>query len=256
MYMPRCTLIYLFLLLSVAGAAVTAGADPNKAQIEPEANEKLMQMSKTLSTANAFGFKAAIDYDDLLPSGQKIQFGGVVRGLVQRPGSVYTEYSGGLANTKIWMNEKSVTVLDIDHNFYGRIDTPGGIDESMDYMMKNHDFSLPLADIFHSDPFDSLTATTTEGIYVGDSNISGNTCSHLAFVGKEADWQIWLSKDTAALPCRLLITYKNIAGAPQYEATFTDWKINPEFNNSIFDPEIPQGAGKIEFSKIKDGGSK
>lgn len=222
----------------------------------PDPETILKEMAKTLSSSNSLSYEAEIEYDDLLPSGQKIKFGGKVSTLVERPGSVYTEFKGDLTETYIWVSENKATVLDLDHNFYSEIEVPENLDNAMDFMMENHDFSLPIADIVHSDPYSSLTGTTTDGIYIGESLIMGKTCSHLAFVGENLDWQIWVSIDEPRLPCRLIITYKQITGAPEYEATFSSWNLSPEIKHGVFKPQIPEGAQKIEFAKKNNKGDK
>lgn len=221
--------------------------------MEPQAEKILKQMSKTLGTAEEFSFEAQVEYDDLLTSGQKIQFGGTLKTLVNRPGNIYSEFDGDLAETKIWIAENKATVLDVDHNFYGELDITGSMDEAMDDMMENYDFSLPLADIIHTDTYGSLTGTTVDGIVAGQAVINGTKCTHLVFVGQEADWQLWVSEEETALPCKLLITYKNIKNAPQYQATFTDWNLSPEFSEASFKPVLPEGAEQIDFAKKETG---
>lgn len=221
----------------------------------PTALEVLKGMTDTLGATNEFSFEAEVTFDEILASGQKVQFGGNIKSIVKRPGSVYSEFTGDLAKKKIWVSGNTVTVLDENHNFYGELESPGGIDKTMDFVMENYDFSLPLADIFHSDPYGSLTGDTVDGVYVGDSLVRGKECSHLSFVGDNVDWQLWVSNKEPALPCKLVITYKRVQGSPQYEAIFSNWNLSPGVSDSVFKPDTGD-AEKIDFTKMKKAGAK
>lgn len=274
----RTVLPHLIITLLIGCSAVLPhayGADKARAQdevnvsqtttvsmsgllIDPAALKILKDMSDTLSSAKEFTFDTEVTFDELLPSGQKIQFGGMVKTAVKRPGSVYAEFTGDLAKRKIWYSDKKVTILDENENFYGQLSVPGNIDETMDFLMANYDFSLPLADIMHSDPYESFTGGMEDGVLVGVSDVRGVGCSHLAFVGEHVDWQIWIASEEPPLPCKLVITYKNIQGGPQYEALFSNWNLSPVLSDSVFKPNLPEDAGKIDFIKIKKnkGGKK
>jgi len=219
--------------------------------IAPLADETVRKMSETLGNAKEFSFDADISYDELLPSGQKIQYGGTLQGIVKRPDRVYAEYEGDFEARKIWYDGKQLTVLDTDNNFYGQLAVPSKIDDTMDFLINEYGFTLPLADILSSNPYDSLMKNISAGVVVGNSDINGRECSHLAFVEKYIDWQLWVSTGKEALPCKLVITYKVIPGAPQYTAVFSNWNLNPGVDESIFKAELPAEAVEINFISLK-----
>jgi len=219
--------------------------------IEPAADDMLKEMSDTLKAAKDFTFVTEVSFDEILPSGQKIQFGGTIKAAVKRPDSVYVEYSGDLAKRKVWYSKKTITILDEDENLYGQLSTPGSIDDTMDFLMENYDFSLPLADIVSSDLYESVSGGTIDGVLIGESEVRGVRCEHLAFVGENVDWQVWITSEKPTLPCKLVITYKKLEGGPQYEAIFSNWNLSPGLGDKVFKPSLPEGSSKIDFIKIK-----
>lgn len=227
-----------------------AGTAPVTPVIDPVADKMLKAMSKTLSSANAFTFTAAINFDQLLVSGQQIQYSGVASLTVQRPDKVYAEYTGDLDGKRIWYSGKDVTVLDVDKKFYGKLPVPANIDDAMDNLMVEYGFTLPLSDVVVSDPYKAFVTNVAAGVVIGDSTVNGESCKHLAFVEKYIDWQIWISNGAKALPCKLVITYKTLPGGPQYSAVFSDWAINPAIDASVFTPVLPEGAEQISFIKV------
>jgi hypothetical protein len=229
----------------------SAQSVPQTPVIDPVADKLLKSMSATLSSAKTLGFKADINFDQLIVSGQQIQYGGAAQVTLKRPDKVYAEYAGDLNAKKVWYTGGEVTVLDLNTNFYGKLPVPSTLDEAMDTLMTQYGFTLPLSDVLVSDPYKAFVSHVAAGVVIGDSTINGQACKHLAFVEKYIDWQIWISEGAQALPCKLVITYKTLPGGPQYEAEFYDWAINPTIDASAFTPALPEGAEQIEFIKMK-----
>ena len=255
----RYIFIILALILSPAfcltayaqDEADTKTQDASNTAMDPEASEILKEMSDTLSAAKEFTFDAEITNDRVLDSGQPIQVGGTMIAAVKRPNNVYAKYSGDFNTREVWYSGEKLTLFIPDKNFYGVLKTPDTIDATMDFLMDNYDFSLPLADIISADPYKSVMETTTGGFIVGNSMVGGKECTHLAFTAQYVDWQIWISNDDPALPCKIVINYKQIEGVPQYQATFSNWNLNPDLSKSTFEPKLPEDAVKIDFINLK-----
>jgi hypothetical protein len=226
-------------------------APPVTPVIDPVADKLLKSMSATLSSAKTLTFRADVNFDQLIVSGQQIQYGGTARLTFRRPDKAYAEFNGDLNDRRVWYTGEDVTVLDVDKKFYGRLPVPGNIDDAMDKLMVEYGFTLPLSDVVVSDPYKAFVTNVAAGVVIGDSTVNGQSCKHLAFVEKFIDWQIWISNGREALPCKLVITYKTIPGGPQYSAVFSDWDLNPAINASVFTPVLPEGAVQIEFIKMK-----
>jgi hypothetical protein len=244
-----------FLLSSGQGSnafAKGSGAStvPTGPMIDPVADKLLMAMSKTLSSAKAFSFTAAINFDQLLVSGQQIQYGGAANLTVERPDKVYAEFTGDLNAKRVWYTGKDLTVLDVDKNLYGKLAVPANIDDAMDNLMDKYGFTLPLSDVVVSDPYKAFVTNVAAGVVIGDSMINGQACKHLAFVEKYIDWQIWISTGAQALPCKLVITYKTIPGGPQYSAVFSNWAVNQAIAPAVFTPVLPEGSEQISFITV------
>ncbi len=225
--------------------------DTPQTAVDPDALEVLKEMSDVLQSAKEFSFDAEITNDNILDSGETIQISGNLTAAVKRPDHVYAKYTGDVNTREVWYGGDKLTLYMPADNFYGQLKTPGTIDATMDFLIDNYDFSLPLADIMSSDPYTSVMETTTEGFVVGNSMVRGKECTHLAFRAKYVDWQVWISNDDPALPYKLVINYKELEGVPQYQAIFSNWNLGPKLSASVFKPEIPNGAVKIDFIDFK-----
>lgn len=72
-----------------------------------------------------------------------------------------------MRSTCAWFDGDAVTVLDRQHNRYAVLDTPDNIDEMLDYVVETFDVVFPLADMLHSDVYESLTAGAAYTSYLG-----------------------------------------------------------------------------------------
>ena len=254
--------LILVLLTAVLTAAAAMAQDDGKSDnaqgrqdlmpvISPEARKAVKAMSDTLGSYKDFSFHADISYDEVLPSGQKIQYSGSAEVAVSRPGMALATVNGDLNDRRLWYSDGILTVLNVTDNLYASAEVPGNLDAAMDHLIENYGFTMPLADIIHSSPYESLMNNVEAGVVVGTSNLDGNQCLHMAFVEKYIDWQLWVSESGGSLPCKLLITYKTIPGAPQYTARFENWKSGEAagLEKSSFKTDIPKEASKIEFLK-------
>jgi hypothetical protein len=118
----------------------------------------------------------------------------------------------------------------------------------LDKLIKQLNFTPPLADFLYSDPYKNLRGTIQYGFVTGETQINGRSCRGLAFVEKHIDWQIWIDTGPQLVPCKLVITYKNNTSLPQFSAVFSDWDFSPRIASSVFTPDVPPGTQKISFA--------
>ncbi len=69
--------------------------------VGPRTDKLLRSMGDYLKTANQLSFHAEMTFDDMLLSGQKIQYSAYNDNAVQRPGSVSAEHQGNQGKMRI-----------------------------------------------------------------------------------------------------------------------------------------------------------
>jgi len=195
-------------------------------------------------------------FDDHLPSGQKIQFAAAENVSVRRPDRIFVDYQSDIGSKKFWYNGKSVTLFAPAHNTYSTITAPSNIESTIELLMKDYGFTVPLADFLFSDPHSTLMKNVLAGIYVGPGDVNGIHCHHLAFVEKYIDWQIWIEDGKEPIPRKVVITYKTMPNSPQYIAILSDWNFKASFPDSLFSAELPKNSKQIDFIKLQNGQKK
>ena len=218
--------------------------------IDPQVDKLLKEMGEYLKSAQQYTFQADITFDDVLPSGQKIQFGATEDVALRRPNGAYFEYRGDLGVKRFWYNGETITLYDPGANWYASEKVPAKFDDAMDLLMKEFGFAPPLADLLSADPYKVLAGKVQFGIYVGMGTVEGLRCYHLAFSEKYIDWQIWIEDGKMLVPRKILITYKTIPGAPQFTAVLSDWDFVTRVPDSLFSAALPPDAEKIQFAKL------
>ena len=240
----------LWLLLAVIGPTMpTRAAETTEPLIEERARAELQAMSEYLRGSKSFSFHADIQYDDVLPSGQKIAFAAEADIALRRPNGIHAVQVADTGIRRLWFDGKAMTLYDPDKQTAGVETFSGNTDKALDHMMNALHFNPPLADFLYEDPAKALLKTALHGFVVGNSPVNGVVCRHLAFVDRQIDWQIWIENGKMPLPRKLVITYKTLPGSPQYSATLSDWDFASRLPDRLFQPDIPAGTVRIPFLK-------
>jgi hypothetical protein len=233
-------------VLLAAAAMVVGFAIPGTAQIEPRADRILREMGQYLASASEFTFEAEVAYD-AFAFGQEIQYGGSVQVSVRRPARLRVEYDGDERRNRVVYDGERITVYHAGRNVYAAAESDAGIDVAVDRVFEASGFSVPIADLVYADPYAVLIESVEAGRVVGRHAVDGTPCHHLAFSQEALDWQIWIEDGPRPVPRKLVITYKNEPGSPQYVARISGWDFQPRVADSYFEFRPPPGAAQIEF---------
>ena len=224
-------------------------ATPPEVSIEEAAKKSLHAMSEYLKASKSFSFHADIQYDDVLPSGQKIAFSAQSDISLRRPNGIQATQVSDTGARQLWFNGKQLTLLDPVRNTYAIEPVSGNTDQALDHMINQLHFTPPLSDFLYEDPAKALAKNAVHGFVVGSSEVNGVPCQHLAFVDKLIDWQLWIETGKMPLPRKLIITYKTLPSSPQFVATLSDWDFSTRLPDSLFLADIPASAIKLPFMR-------
>ncbi len=225
-----------------------------KPVIDSRTDKLLKAMGDYLKSSKQFSFHANITFDDLIPSGQKIQYASSSDIAVHRPDRVYAEKQSDLGGKRFWYDGKNMTLMDTKLGVYATEPVPADIDSAMDHLMEKYGFSPPLVDLVYSDPYHTLIENIESGFYVGLHDVEGVRCHHLAFVQKNIDWQIWIEDGRQMVPRKIVITYKTIPESPQFSAMFSEWDLDAHLPDALFNINLTftENYEKIEFMTVSD----
>lgn len=232
-----------------AAQAPPAASQAPLTESQARAKEIMTRMAQYLSTLPAFSVRVASNYDVLQASGQKIEFGEVRKLVVQRPNRlrVDTERSDG-EHTSAVFDGKEISLLDTTDKIYASTTQPGGLDESILYFVSDLKMRFPMAMLLMSRLPVELERRVRAIDYVETSTLFGVPADHLAARGDSVDFQVWVRGGDKPLPLRVVITYKDEPGQPEFRADFADWNTSPAITDATFRLQPPQGAQKVAFA--------
>jgi hypothetical protein len=234
-------------LALAAAVGMPAARAEEKPAIDPEAARILKAVLERIEKAPSFTFRAEVATDAPLPSGQKIQYPGMLEVAVRRPNGLWNMFEGEQRTVRSWYDGKTFTLLNSGKNVYACSAAPERLDDLLGTMKEKLGFTPPLAPLLRDNLVATALAKITSGSVVGRALIGETSCLHLAFRGKKTDWQFWVSEHGEPLIKRVVITNKLEPGAPQFTATFLSWDFAPRLSDAVFSFTPPQGAVRCEF---------
>ncbi|MEW6250327.1 MAG: DUF2092 domain-containing protein [Planctomycetota bacterium] len=240
------TALGLFVPLSGLGFAQSRPAAD--AAIAPEADALLKKMGACLAGAKQFAFSACDMMDQFLSDGQRVQVSINHRFMVRRPNAVAAEAQGDLEHARYVYDGKNLTLVDRTENLYAVLVVPDTLDAMLDFVAAEFALTMPLSDLFFSDPYAAVRPRIRSAKYIGLHQVRGVKCHHLAIRQESVDWQIWVQAADPPVPRKLVITYKELPGQPQYLAFLDDWNLAAEAPDGAFTFTPPPGARKTELT--------
>lgn len=246
--LPACAL----LLLSGCQASQPTGGEEKRAEplIDVRAADALRKMCDYVAAQKAFSFTVENTSDMVEDDGQKVQYTRRLELDAQRPNHIRAHSTSDEWNKDYWYDGKQVALIDNVAKTYSTVDAPDTIDAMLDFMSEKYGATVPVADFLYSDLNRVLTENILTGEHVGMHSVGGARCHHLAFTQDAVDWQVWIEDGPRPLPRKLVVTYKQQPGSPQFMAVFVDWKMDQVFDAGRFQFTPPTDAQKVEMVPV------
>ena len=231
-----------FVLATGLAEAQAPGGSP------PDARALLIRMADLIGKTPRLSVTVRSSYDTLQTSGQKIEWNEVRTLTVSRPDRlrIEAEKSNG-ARTLVVFNGKEITAFDEAGRAYAQASQPGGVDETLVYVVRDLKMRLPLAVLFTSRAGSDLDRRVRSVEYVEKTGILGAPAHHLIGRTDTVNFQVWISDGDQPLPQRIVLTYPDAAGQPEVRAQFSAWNLAAQPADALFAFTPPAGTSKIPF---------
>jgi hypothetical protein len=241
---PVAGLVFVFSLgLSATAAAQTAG-------IDPAVVARLKSATDFLAAQQRFTVDTESSLEAVLTSGQKIEFDFSVTLAVSRPDQLRAERHGGLVDQVFFYDGSSLTLFNPNDGYYATNAAPPNLDAMLEEAREKLDLVLPAGDLIAENAYGILMEGVTDAFDVGDGEVGGVRCGHLAFRKPGTDLQIWIEDGEKPLIRKLVIVSTDVPGAPEFTVVMTSWDLSPAFSKSFFSFVPPQGAVAIDFLPV------
>ena len=209
-----------------------------------EAESRLMDMAVKLADSKQFTVAIHMTYDVLQESGEMIEFGEVRTVQVSRPEylRVDAQQSDGDSGGLIF-DGQTITQFSETQNVYSQVNRPGTIDNAIRYAVGELGVRFPLARMLVTSFPQEIRRLTTSVDFV-ERNILGPVITdHIVGRTNDLDYQVWITDEN--FPTRIVLTYKNAPGQPQFRADFSSWNTAPLLKKGSFTFTAAANSEKI-----------
>jgi hypothetical protein len=167
---------------------------------------------------------------------------------LRRPDKLAADVTGDLEELRFRYDGKQASIYNPRTKSWGAVDAPAAVPETLDMLAQKYGVIMPLEDLTFPDPYATLTENVRSGQYIGEGFVFDTKCDHLAFRQGTVDWQMWIDQGDKPLPRKVVITFKDQPGFPEYTAFLSDWNLSPKVDDQTFATAAPAGAKKVEFA--------
>jgi hypothetical protein len=197
-------------LLALATSALIATAPTvSRAQapgVDPEAVKILKRTMDYLGSLQQFSVDTQNTVEDVLKSGQKVQFDISASGVVKRPNKMRAQRKGVVVDQYWYYDGKALTLYSVSEKYYATAPAPGTIEGMLDFARGRLGLIAPASDLLYRDAFPLLMRDVTASVVVGKAVIGGVTCDHVAFSRPDVDFQLWVAAAGKPLRCKYVVT--------------------------------------------------
>lgn len=236
--------------LAQAAAAQPAATEADEAEgPDPADMAALNKMGQALSALKSFKVSNTVTGEDVLVSGQKLQYSGEMTMTADRPGYLKLVAKANHKEREYYFDGKTLTVYSPALGYYATVPAPATIPEMLKIGRERYGIEFPLADLFTWGTDPEAQKRIQSSFDAGPEVIQGQDCHHYAFRQDKVDWQVWIRTNGPALPCKLIITSTDDPAQPQYIAVM-NWETDIKVTAADFAFTPREGAHKIELADV------
>ena len=235
------------IMFVMQGTAFMAAA--TTAQAEPTPEEIIAAAAATLKNLPQFSFEADLTEDVVSEDGAMIQVAHHMTYMAKRPDKISFRVDGDELNKEWYYNGKTITAYDPGRKTFSREAFPPTIDAALSRAHDELNLRLSIVGLARTNLYEIMTENLSKSTVIGLSRVNNFTCYQLLLERERVNVQLWIQTGETLLLRKILITYKQEPGAPQWSAVFTKWNTSPELKDSLFEFTPPQGARQIKFLK-------
>jgi hypothetical protein len=228
--------------------APAAAVQPAQKTIDAQAMETLLRMSRYLAGTQSYSVSIDSNYDAIQESGERIEFAERRRILLHRPdrARVEVERSDGDRGLLLFDGRQIVAFKPGD-NVYATVEQPATVDLALVYLVRDLQVILPLARLFLTTLPAEMEKRVESVAYVETETLFDVPVDHLAARTADVDFQVWIAQGEEPLPRRIVITYRDVPGQPQFRADLFDWNVAPQVTADRFVFTPPEDAEQVPF---------
>jgi hypothetical protein len=237
----------LVVLVIVGFAMLPSYGQSGDLPIDPQADQILKKMCDYLSSLNQFSAHTTNTLEDVLDSGNRVDYEVAAEVLINRPDKLRADRKGDLTDQMFFYDGKTLSLYNPSEKVYATSPAPGTIEEMFDFARESLGLIIPVSDLVYRNAYSLLIQDVTMATVIGKSVIGGVKCDHLLFSRPGVDFQVWVADSGPPLPYKYVVTDTGIYYRLSISTVVSDWNVNPSADAGQFSFEPPKDAKQIDF---------
>ncbi len=211
---------------------------------QPSAKEIVNKAYQYLGSIDQYTFNAIVS-DDVLKDAEIVDTQRQeVSVKIDRPNKLRVDIKSDIKNRTSYINNGLFTMLDHNFGYYGQLETPKSIDDTLDLIFDKYGIKAPLASLIYSDMHKRTKFNRSK--YFGTMDVAGVECDYVAFKSRIREVHIWITTGENPLVKAYSIIDTNSKENTRRNTTLY-WNTNPRISESDFIFTIPKGTTKISI---------
>jgi hypothetical protein len=234
----------VFLLLLVMAGTLVQSQEYRK---DTAAVMAFDRMSNLIGDLESCSFQLMVSYDVIDIELGLVKYFNNHKVYMEGPDKMVVQSKGKKGHHGFWYSGTNLTYYSYTENNFAVIEVPDNIIATIDTVNKRYGVDFPAADFFYPTFTDDMIENFDDLIYAGIVETEGKSCHHIIAKNPSMGVQFWLSTDEWPLPSKFVIVYYDQDPNMQYQGTFFDWKLNPDFPSSMFEFIPPPDANELRM---------
>lgn len=227
MFKKWCLGLLLFLPLYSASA--------QEKSIDTTAVLILDRMSSIFGEMENLGFTTKVSRDVVYAEDFFIKVFSTSEVKIKGPNKFSVRIHGENREDQYSYNGEQVIYYSYHNNLYTIADAPDNLIETIDWLYDDFGIELTTADFLYPSFSKDFVDQMDHVEFLGIAQVEGKRAFHVAGSNSDITVQIWVSDDSYFLPLKIIITYFDGPYANQHQTDFSNWEINQNYPNSIFE---------------------
>jgi hypothetical protein len=247
----RITVALFSLAVFILSAAVSIELRAETPGVDPAATQILKKMTDYLGSVEKFSVHTQNTLEDVLDSGQRVDFDISAGVTVSRPNKLLAERRGDLIDQNFYYDGKALTLYNPVDKVYATEPAPDTIEGVLDFTREKLGLVIPAADLIYRNAFPLLMQNVTFAAVVGKAVIGGVKCDHLLFSRPGVDFQAWVAEAGQPLPFKYVVTDTTTPKLISITTVMSDWNTAATGGADRFTFVLPEGVKKINFMPLE-----
>lgn len=216
--------------------------------LDPSTEAALRRMSAALAAAPSLTSRFT-QLKDELSGDLTVTLSATMAVGLRRPDRLAALVGGDRGSFRLWFDGETATLLSLNATAYAQAAMPGNAEQALAGLETRLGVEIPVRALLSPDPYAAIVGGGIAGAPVGRTLVDGKTCEQHILWNAAVEWQIWISVDAPALPCRMVIIDRRAQGRPRTVLEFQHWNLSPALGEQTFHFVPPPGAISVQWRR-------